>query len=63
VHTNATLRTGGQLAAAFRTNSPAMASTLAAFTKKWGPGTTFYNVVHKRYLQSTRFAKSATEDA
>jgi membrane-bound lytic murein transglycosylase MltF len=40
-----------------------MAGTLAAFTKKWGPGTTFYNVVHKRYLQSTRFAKSATEDA
>jgi membrane-bound lytic murein transglycosylase MltF len=63
VNTHAVLRAGGQLAAAFRKNSPAMAGTLAAFTKKWGPGTTFYNVVHKRYLQSTRFAKSATEDA
>jgi membrane-bound lytic murein transglycosylase MltF len=63
VNTQAVLRSGGRLAAAFRKNSPVMARTIAAFTEKWGPGTAFYNMIRKRYLQSTRFAKSATEEA
>jgi membrane-bound lytic murein transglycosylase MltF len=63
VNVQAVLRSGGRLAAAFRKNSPVMARTIAAFTEKWGPGTAFYNMIRKRYLQSTRFAKSATEEA
>ncbi len=63
LHTRAVLRSGGELAAAFRKNSPLMAKALAQYTAKWGAGSTFGNVVRRRYLQSTSFVKSATAEA
>lgn len=63
VHTRATLRTGGELAAAFRKNSPLLARALARYTERWGPGTAYGNVVRNRYLRDTQFVKSATAEA
>jgi membrane-bound lytic murein transglycosylase MltF len=63
LHNQAVLRSGGDLALAFRKNSPLLADALAAFIKRWGPGSAFGNVIRARYLQSTRFAKSATAEA
>jgi hypothetical protein len=63
LNTHAVLRSGGELAAAIRKNSPLMARALAQYTEKWGSGTTYGNIIHDRYLQNTRFVKSATAEA
>ena len=59
----AVLRSGGELAAAFRKNSPLMARALARYSERWGAGTTYGNIIRQRYLQDTRFVKSATAEA
>ena len=63
LHTQAVLRSDGALAVAFRKNSPVMADAIAKYTERFGLGSAFGNVVQSRYLQSTRFVKSATADA
>jgi membrane-bound lytic murein transglycosylase MltF len=63
LHTQATLRTGADLAPAIRKNSPVLARAIARYAEQWGPGSTFGNVIRARYLQSTRFVKSATAEA
>jgi membrane-bound lytic murein transglycosylase MltF len=63
LHTHAVLRSGGALGVAFRKNSPVMADAVAKYTERFGLGTAFGNVVQTRYLQSTRFVKSATAKA
>lgn len=63
VHTHATLRTGGELAAAFRKNSSLFARAIAKYTERWGAGTAYGNVVRNRYLRDTHFVKSATAEA
>ena len=63
LHTQATLRTGGELAPAIRKNSPILARAISRYAEQWGPGSTFGNVLRARYLQSTRFVKNATAEA
>ena len=63
VHDNVTVRTGGSLAVAIRKNSPQLKATLNAFLAKNGLGTAFGNMMEKRYLVSTKFAKNATSMA
>jgi membrane-bound lytic murein transglycosylase MltF len=63
LHRAATLRTGGEIAVAFRKNSPLLEDALNAFIRRWGLGTAFGNAIAKRYLQSTRFAMTATVEA
>ena len=47
----------------FRKNSPQLAAALNAFLAKYGLGTAFGNMIEKRYLVSTRFARNATSEA
>ena len=63
VHKTATLRTGGDLAVAFRKNSPKLAAEVNAFIRTHGIGTAFGNTITRRYLQSTQLARSATTGA
>jgi membrane-bound lytic murein transglycosylase MltF len=60
VNTRAQLRTGADLAVAFRKNSPQVYKALDGFQKKFGVGTAFGNTIRKRYLQNTGYADSAT---
>lgn len=62
VHDDVAVRSGGELAVAFRKNSPQLAATLNAFLAKNGLGTVFGNIVQSRYLESTRFVKNAASE-
>ncbi len=63
VHGDVALRTGGNLAAAIRKNSPQLAAELNGFIRKNGLDSTIGAILNKRYLQSTKFVKSATSEA
>ncbi len=63
VHADVKLRTGASLAVAIRKNSPRLKAELNAFLAKNGLGTALGNVIEKRYLVSTSFAKQATSEA
>jgi len=63
VHTAVALRTGANLAVPIRKGSPKLAAELNAFLAKFGLGTAFGNMVEKRYLVSTKYAKRATSEA
>jgi membrane-bound lytic murein transglycosylase MltF len=63
VHDDVALRTGGNLAAAIRKNSPQLAAELNGFIRKNGLDSTIGAILNKRYLQSTKFVKSATSEA
>jgi membrane-bound lytic murein transglycosylase MltF len=51
--------TGGELAWAFRPNSPQLKTALDAFVKTHRQGTTFGNTLFKRYTASTKFVENA----
>jgi membrane-bound lytic murein transglycosylase MltF len=53
------VRTGGEIAWAFRKNSPAFAEEINAFVRKHRKGTLFGNVLYKRYLQDNRWVRNA----
>jgi membrane-bound lytic murein transglycosylase MltF len=59
-HPDAALRKGSDLAWAIRKGSPRLKVKLNAFIKTHGQGTTFGNVLLRRYLQSTEYVKNAT---
>jgi len=62
VHDTVTVRSGGELAVAIRKNSPQLAATLNAFLARNGLGTAFGNMMQKRYLENTKFAKNAASE-
>jgi membrane-bound lytic murein transglycosylase MltF len=59
-HPAVALRTNAQLAWAIRKDSPELKKLLDAFVAKNKLGTMMGNVILKRYLQNTRWAKGAT---
>ena len=63
VHESVVLRSGATLAVAIRKDSPKLAAELNAFIAKFGLGTAFGNILEKRYLVSTDYAKQATSEA
>jgi membrane-bound lytic murein transglycosylase MltF len=63
VHDTVTLRTGGDLAVAIRKGSPQLAAEVNAIIEEHGLGTTFGNIVARRYLRSTSLVKSAGSEA
>ncbi len=63
VHDTVALRSGATIAVPIRKNSPRLAAELNAFLAKNGLGTALGNMIEKRYLVSTTFAKSATSEA
>jgi membrane-bound lytic murein transglycosylase MltF len=63
VHDGVAVRTGATIAVPIRKNSPQLAAELNGFLAENGLGTAFGNIIAKRYLESTAFAKSATSEA
>jgi len=62
VHDTVTVRTGGDLAVAIRKNSPQLKAALNEFLARNGIGSAFRNMMEKRYLQNTKFAKNAASE-
>jgi membrane-bound lytic murein transglycosylase MltF len=60
LHPDAAVRTEGEIAWAFRKNSPKLAEALNRFIDKNRQGTAFGNEIFRRYLKSTKWVKSAT---
>ena len=62
LHDRAPLRTGGDLAVAFRKGSPQLAAEVNAFIRQYGLDTALGRILDKRYLQSTKFVTSAASE-
>jgi membrane-bound lytic murein transglycosylase MltF len=61
VHDNIVVREGGQIAWAFRKNSPKLKGIVNEFVKGHKAGTLIGNMVLKRYLKNTKYIKNALE--
>ncbi|MGW8304066.1 MAG: transglycosylase SLT domain-containing protein [Desulfobacterales bacterium] len=62
VHPDIAVRTGGEIAWAFRKNSPRLKTVVKEFVKGHKKGTLFGNILLKRYLRDTKYVKnSATQ--
>jgi len=57
------VRTGANLAIAFRKNSPQLAQAANNFIKVYGPGSMFGKAMDRRYLQSVKYASNARNKA
>jgi membrane-bound lytic murein transglycosylase MltF len=63
VHDTVKVRTGASVAVAIRKNSPQLKAQLDAFLTRNGLGTALGNVIQKRYLVSTTYAKQANSES
>lgn len=63
IHDTAVLAKDQDLAPATRKNSPKLMAEINEWGKTHGPKTMFGNLLLKRYLQSTQFAKGATNES
>ena len=63
VHHDVAVATGGNLALAFRKDSPKLREAANAWITKHSKGDAFRNVIERRYLSSTKFAKNAAAEA
>ena len=59
VHKDVTLRSGGVLAVAFRKENPKLRDAVNTWLGKHQAGDGFRNVVERRYLENTKYAKNA----
>ena len=59
VHSDIAVRTGGEIAWAFRKNSPKLRSVINEFVKGHKKGTLIGNMLLKRYLKDTKYVKNA----
>ena len=57
------VRTGGNLAVAFRKENPKLRATVDAWIAKHGKGDGFRNTVERRYLQNVKYAKNAAAES
>jgi membrane-bound lytic murein transglycosylase MltF len=60
LHPELALRTGGEIAWAFRKNSPLLKAQLDDFARRHGKGTAFGNQKFKEYLKSAKYVQNAT---
>jgi membrane-bound lytic murein transglycosylase MltF len=60
VHTDLAVRTGGEIAWAFRQNSPKLKALINEFVKGHKKGTLLGNILLKRYLRDTKYVKNPT---
>ena len=63
VHKDVTVRSGGNLAVAFRKENPKLREVVNTWLKKHGKGDGFRNTIERRYLENTKYAKNAAADA
>jgi len=61
VHEDLAVRTGGEIAWAFRKDSPKLAEAVNAFVAQHKKGTLLGNVILNRYLKNTTWAKGALD--
>ena len=59
LHPEIAVNTGGEIAWAFRKNSPQLQQVLNAFVNEHKKGTLLGNIILKRYLKSTKYVKNA----
>ena len=62
VHKDITVRSGGNLAVAFRKENPRLREAVNTWLGKHGKGDGFRNVVERRYLKNATYAKNAAAD-
>jgi membrane-bound lytic murein transglycosylase MltF len=63
VHPDIAVRTGGEIAWAFRKNSPKLKTVVNEFIKGHKKGTLLGNILLKRYLRDTKYVKNSTAQA
>ena len=63
VHRDVTVRSGGNLAVAFRKENPRLREVVNTWIRKHGKGDAFRNTIERRYLQNVKYAKNAAADA
>jgi membrane-bound lytic murein transglycosylase MltF len=63
VHPDIAVRTGGDIAWAFRKDSPKFKAVVNEFVKKHKKGTLLGNIVLKRYLRDTKYVKNSAAQA
>ena len=63
VHEDVAVRTGGDIAWAFRKRSPRLAAEVNEFVRRHRQGTQFGNIIFQRYLENTQWVQRATADA
>jgi membrane-bound lytic murein transglycosylase MltF len=61
VHPDIAVRSGGEIAWAFRKGSPKLKAVVNEFVKGHKKGTLFGNILLKRYLRDTRYVKNSVE--
>lgn len=61
VHPNIAVRSGGEIAWAFRKDSPKLKAVVNEFVKGHKKGTLFGNILLKRYLRDTQYIKNSIE--
>jgi len=59
VHPNVAVRTGGDIAWAFRKNSPKLKDMVNGYIKGHRKGTMLGNILFKRYLKNTKYVKNS----
>jgi membrane-bound lytic murein transglycosylase MltF len=62
VHENMAVREGGEIAWAFRKNSPKLKAIVNEFVKGHKKGTLIGNMLLKRYLKNTKYVKNALNE-
>ena len=62
INEGATLRTGGEIGVAVRKNNPKLLEAVNTWIKEYGPNTAFGNILERRYLESTKYAKNAAAE-
>ena len=63
VHPDLAVRSGGNLAVAFRKENPKLRAAVNSWLKKHGKGDGFRNTIERRYLDNIKFVKNAAADA
>ncbi len=63
VHEDIAVRSGGEIAWAFRKDSPELKSEIDAFVKGHKIGTTFGNILLQRYFKDAKYVKNSVNDA
>jgi membrane-bound lytic murein transglycosylase MltF len=62
VRADLTVRTGGNLAVAFRKDNPKLRDAVNTWLRKHGKGDAFRNTIERRYLQNVKYARNAAAD-
>lgn len=62
VHQDIAVRAGGEIAWAFRKNSPKLKAVVNDFVKGHKEGTQLGNILFKRYLQNTKYVKNSLSE-